>query len=209
MADKAKILAALAQLDPALPEHWTDDGSPRTSVVQALASDPTIKRSDINSTAPEFTRQAVIDAKAAEAKANEAPTFPKPAEALAVATDGAEPEPDFESEAEARAYYAERISAATDVLDDARKAVVEAQRIVQAKEAALQETRNDMQRAFPPLSVAENLKQHLARSAENRAAAANGGRSQIDLAMSRGNSRGWKRPVRTMDQTQPSAGTGA
>jgi hypothetical protein len=205
MADKAKIVMALAKLDPQNPEHWTDDGSPRTSVVQTLASDPTIKRSDINSTAPEFTRATVLAAREAETTAANA----EPAAFKTVAgSTGTVVEPDFENEAEARAFYNDRISEASGELDDARRAVTAAQALVREKEVALQDTRNDLQRQFPPLTVAENLKQHLERSAQNRAAAANGGKSQIDQAMSRGNSRGWKRPVRSV-QTAVGAGTGA
>lgn len=208
MADKAKVLLALGQLDPDNAEHWTDDGSPRASAVQTLASDPTIKRSDINSVAPEFTRDTVKAARAAEKTVASTETGGDKNAALAAATADL---PEFENEAEARAFLNERISDATHALDDARKGVLEAQGLVRTKEVELQAARSEMQRQFPPLSVSENLKQHLARSAENRAIAAGVGnsKSQIDLAMSRGNSRGWKRPVRSMDTQQANAGTGA
>lgn len=53
---KDKIATALAQLDHSNPEHWADDGLPRTSVVQQLANDQSIRRVDINETAPGFAR---------------------------------------------------------------------------------------------------------------------------------------------------------
>ena len=53
-----KILAALAQLDPADNSHWTSDGLPNTGVVQRIANDQTIKRTDIQSARPGFDREA-------------------------------------------------------------------------------------------------------------------------------------------------------
>ena len=53
---KDKIANALSQLDHSNPEHWVEDGLPRTSVVQQLANDPNIRRTDINEVAPGFAR---------------------------------------------------------------------------------------------------------------------------------------------------------
>lgn len=57
MTTKETIITALSQLDHSNNDHWVDDGLPRTSVVQKLANDPTIRRQDINEAAPGFARK--------------------------------------------------------------------------------------------------------------------------------------------------------
>src|ERR1035437_4719578 len=59
MADKEKILKALSKLDHSDSSMWTDDGLPITKVVQQLADDSTIKRSDITEASPGFERKLV------------------------------------------------------------------------------------------------------------------------------------------------------
>jgi hypothetical protein len=56
MADKEKILAALAQLDPLDDDQWTADGAPKVEVVTSLAGE-TVKRQDIVNAAPDFNRE--------------------------------------------------------------------------------------------------------------------------------------------------------
>ena len=56
MADKEKILAALAQLDPLDDDQWTTDGSPKVETVSALVGE-TVKRQDIVNAAPDFNRE--------------------------------------------------------------------------------------------------------------------------------------------------------
>jgi len=57
MSDVEKIHGALNQLDHGNDDHWLDDGTPRTGVVQRLAGDQTITRQDIAAAAPEFRRK--------------------------------------------------------------------------------------------------------------------------------------------------------
>ncbi len=53
-----KILDALAQFDHDDDKFWTDDGFPKTGMVQRLCNDQTIKREDILKAAPDFRRNA-------------------------------------------------------------------------------------------------------------------------------------------------------
>lgn len=56
MADKEKILAALAQLDPLDDDQWTTDGSPKVETVSGLVGEA-VKRQDIVNAAPDFNRE--------------------------------------------------------------------------------------------------------------------------------------------------------
>lgn len=56
MADKEKILAALAQLDPLDDDQWTTDGSAKVETVSALVGEA-VKRQDIVNAAPDFNRE--------------------------------------------------------------------------------------------------------------------------------------------------------
>src|SRR5450759_4694930 len=60
--DKEQILEALSKLDHTNNDMWTDDGLPRTSAVQKLVGDTTIKRGDIQAAAPDFARKITTDA---------------------------------------------------------------------------------------------------------------------------------------------------
>ncbi len=178
MATKAQILDALAQLDHNDPGHWTDDGLPRTSVVQKIASAPEVKRSDIEAAAPNFVRndpQAAADTSAKSEADIEADTKSGPAEAKAPVTapvvdDGGNAEVDdvdtwpVDSRAAADAKVqavADRVTAAKAALVAAHKEVAAA---VKAHDAALAE-RNAK---YPPLSAAENIKQYLASEQRKR-----------------------------------------
>lgn len=52
----AKIVAALAQLDPKNDNHWTDEGNPRMDTVKLFAGDSTITRDAVTAAAPGFSR---------------------------------------------------------------------------------------------------------------------------------------------------------
>ncbi len=185
---KEKIQAALAELDPKNPEHWTDDGLPVTRMVQSLANEPGIKRSDINEVAPGFSRDPAPSTGPMVA----APTETAPAvETLVtpVATEAdwkAELHADFEDAEAALAQAKQDVS-------DTRKRENDAQK---ARDAALLK----MNAAFPPMSHAENIQQYLAHENEVRAAKHNAvgvyGASQLDQAMAARRSRGWSRPQR-------------
>ena len=208
-----KIRTALSQLDPTNNDHWTDDGLPKTAVVQRLANDQTIKRQDIQNAQPGFERpaptpeqQAVLDAAGAGAQTDD---FGAPVDQTAGETkdtaqvNGAEPqqrEGEYLSEDEVRAVLQKRIDDAQASIDASRKMVTDGNNGIAAGIVALRAAQNDLHREFPPLTAAENIKQHLASENARRAERANvnGGRapSQLDAAYGRGNSRGWKRSVR-------------
>jgi len=61
MADKEKILAALAQLDPLDDDQWTADGAPKVEIVTGLVGE-TVKRQDIVNAAPDFNREKAGEA---------------------------------------------------------------------------------------------------------------------------------------------------
>ena len=58
----SKITDALAKLDPANPNHWTDDGLPRMDTVKILSGDPSLTREQVTTAAPAFNREAALAA---------------------------------------------------------------------------------------------------------------------------------------------------
>ena len=207
MTDTQKITDALKMLDHANAEHWTDDGLPRTSVVQKLAGDSTIKRGDIQAAAPDFARKPLTDADGATLTpgsggggidggtklASEAPIEP-PTEGDGGIDGGPM------TEEEVRVVLDNRVRDADHALLTAMANVTEGQRIVREAQKAVATARNERQSAFPPLSASENIKQHLARQQERLIAAHGGIPARIDQAMAFGNSRGWARPQRQFVQ---------
>lgn len=161
MADRIQITDALAKLDHANPEHWTDDGLPRTSAVQKLVGDATIKRSDIQAAAPDFARKLPTDAEGAALtlegnggikSAPQAPIEP-------VIKDEDEPL----TEDEVKMILDQNVHDADQALASAVANVTEAERIVREAQKAFAAAREAKQSAFPPISAAENIRQHLAR----------------------------------------------
>ncbi len=165
MATKAQILAALAQLDHNDPGHWTDDGLPRTSVVQKLASAPEVKRSDIEAAAPSFMRndpQAAPDT-SAKPEADIKADVNVEIDAAPVVVEEDNWSPDEREAADMKVQAAEtRKQVADAALVAARKELHDA---TKAHDKAIQE-RNT---AFPPLSAADNIKQFLASEQRKRA----------------------------------------
>jgi hypothetical protein len=182
-----KIKAALLQLDPSNAEHWTEDGLPVTRVVQQLASEPNLKRSDINEVAPGFTRETTepVEKTATGEKADAV------VEPVAQAGETKDSGVDYKAAySQAEAEYA-----AT------KRDTVEARRREDAARAAMDAARVKMNAAFPPMSHAENIQQYLknenaVRAAKHNAAGVYASTSQIDLAMSSRRGRGWNRPQR-------------
>lgn len=213
-----KIRAALAQLDPAENQHWTDDGLPREGIVRKLAGDNTISRRDISEAHPGFQRnptQPPASATATETQPeNVDPLSGEPVQAAqpqaedALGDDPSKNEGELMSEDEVRQVLEDRVKVATQALADAQQAVRDANKGVVTAQANLQKAREDLTREFPPLSQAANIKQYIASEMAQRAAMhGHGGLapgSQIDAAMQRGNSRGWRRPTR-VGQTQTGA----
>lgn len=64
------ILQALGKLDPNNENHWTGDGLPRVETVQYLAADQSITRGAITEAAPNFTREAALQASGAVNQTN-------------------------------------------------------------------------------------------------------------------------------------------
>lgn len=57
-----QIKDALAKLDPANPNHWTDDGLPRMDTIKILSGDPSLTREQVTTAAPAFNREAALAA---------------------------------------------------------------------------------------------------------------------------------------------------
>ncbi len=223
-----KIRHALTQLDAANDGHWTEDGLPREGIVRKLAGDTTISRKDITDAHPGFQRNPVVPAPkdgdivdeltgetVTPGAAGKADTAAQKAatESGADSTDGAHADPaqntgDYMTEGEVREVFETRVKNCITALADAQQAVRDANNSVIVAQNDLQKARADLSREFPPMTQAENVKQYIASEMEERRRAHGYGGiapgSQIDAAMARGNSRGWRRPSR-MGQTQTGA----
>lgn len=196
----AKIRTALTQLDPTNDHHWTDDGLPREGVVRKLANDQTVSRKDIQEAQPGFQRNPVdpsASAKAAGATETHDPITGEPTEGDPSLNTG-----EFMSDAEVKEVLEARVQQKIQEVTDAQQNVRDANKRVLDAHAAVLSAKADLARDFPPLTAAENIKQYIASEMAQRAAAhghpsglAPG--SQIDAAMQRGNSRGWRRQKRT------------
>lgn len=208
----AKIRAALDQLDKANDTHWTDDGLPREGIVRKLAGDTTLSRKDISEAYPGFQRTP------AQADAPNADKATKPTDAVPEVKAAAEdpltgeptdlgPDPtkntgEFMSDDEVHAILDQRVKDATQGLADAQQSVRDSNKAVIDAQAALVKAREDLTREFPPMTAAENIKQYIKSEMAQREALMHPGMngiapgSQIDAAMQRGNSRGWRRPTR-------------
>lgn len=215
-----KIRHALTQLDAANDKHWTEDGLPREGIIRKLAGDETISRKDISEAQPGFQRHPIepppkagdnVDALTGEAvstaDANAGATADSEANKIAAA-DGVDSQDgnysdltkntgDLMTEHEVRTILENRVSTREQGVADAQQAVRDAQKAVITAQEDLQAAREEFRREFPPLSQAENIKQFIASEQQQRAAARGyGGMAQIDAAMQRSNSRGWRRPSR-------------
>jgi hypothetical protein len=193
---QAKIKAALAQLNPNDPEHWTDDGLPITKVVQTFADEVGIKRSDINEVAPGFSKASL------NLNGPAATTLPEPVEPIAPQADAVlQDSTETISEDDFKVALTAAFNQAEADLEAAKADVVAARKrelnATQARDAAMLK----LQSEFPPMSAAENIQQFIRHEADQRAKAHGvrgfGGVSQLDAAMSnRGKARGWGRPQR-------------
>lgn len=207
---KAKIRDALDKLDHADDAHWTEDGLPRTGVVQQLANDQTIKRSHINAAAPQFVRRAGD----AMGDPSESTGDGLPAENGALNTlpphEQVQPPQVMNTEADedtVRDALLRNIHDAEEAISAAKRKITDGHSEESASRLRLERAKVDFNRSFPQISAMDNIKQHLAAEAQRRADLAGapnvyGGKaSQIDVAMSRGNSRGWGRPRRFADSS--------
>ncbi len=158
---KAAISEALLQLDTKDDTLWTDDGSPQVAAVQHLCNDDKITRAQINDAAPGFVRKMVsIDENTQQ-----------PVAAVLGDETGGKPlideEDDMFSEGEQPREILARhvreaeldIQTAKAALSEAHRAVVNAER-KHAKKLMLYNSK------FPPITAAQNIKDHLARQQE-------------------------------------------
>lgn len=205
----AKIRAALSALDPANPQHWTDDGLPREGVVRKMSGEPNVQRKDIQEAWPGFQRPKPGETAGHDPLTGEA----TPAKEAAPAS-GADPtknEGELMTEEEVRSILEQRVAEAQNRITAAQQGVRDANREVLDAVAAHQDARADLAREFPPMTANENVKQYIASEMAQRAAAAGhmvsgiAPGSQIDMAMQRSNSRGWRRPSRGNLGTQTGA----
>lgn len=210
MANLDKIRAALAQLDPTDDNHWTEDGLPKTSVVQKIAADTTIKRQDIQLASPNFERPALdplTGQPVAQQPKPQSDAAVSPATAAAAQSDLSQGEGPLMSEDEVREELDRRVSEAQAAVNAAQAKIKEGNAELVAAQRAVQESMQDRNRAFPPMSPIEAIKAHIASENALREARVQGrgAASQLDMAMRRGNSRGWRRPTRGMIGTQTGA----
>lgn len=197
-AQTTKIREALKQLDISDNSHWTEDGLPRTGTVQKIANDQTITRQTIQAAWPGFQRTPVVGKPVTPAPT---PTEAPLSGAIDASADPALNEGEPMTEDEVREILNQRVvdalgaeNAAQDKIKDGQRELIEARKQVQI-------ARNDFQREFPPKTAAQNIKEYLASELARRAADAGVSPSglsgaQIDNAMQRSNSRGWRRPAR-------------
>jgi hypothetical protein len=209
---KAKIREALKQLDLADDQHWTDDGLPRTNVVQKITADASISRAMIQQAWPGFQRAkpgeqppaAPVDAAPGSGTGGVAETDPITGEQVESHADPAQNTGELMSEDEVRAVLDQHCKDAQTEVENAQQAVRDAHKRVEQAQLALRDAKQELTRQFPPLTAAQNIKQYIASEMQQRAAAhgmnALSG-AQIDMVMQRSNSRGWRRPVRK-GQTQ-------
>jgi hypothetical protein len=124
----------------------------------------------------------------------------KPADATQAA-NAAEPTETVEmSEEEVYQELEQRVVDAEQALKDARAKQADGHKEEIAAMAALNAAKAEFVAAYPPLTPAENVKLYIASENAKRAERAGYGApaSRVDAAMTRGNSRGWRRPVRAV-----------
>lgn len=201
-----EIAEALKTIDTTDDSKWTDDGSPRVDVVQALVNDTTVTRRMINEALPGFNRTAPATPEDEQAPSGEVASAGADLEALDASDDAEIDDPTSEralSKEEVRAIMTRRLEDATADVGDCQRAIRTANENLIAAQKRETRLRNDLSRRFPPLSQEESIQQHIAaghRRMEAEIATLQGdGRSQIDAAMSQTNRRGWNRPQRSVN----------
>ena len=176
MTTKDNLFKILQALNPMKDSLWTEDGSPALNEVRRLAKDDTITRAQINEAYPGLTRD----------NHPKAPEKVKP-------TSEAAPAPETMTEAQMKTILDRRVRDAEQALNDAIRAVAEAQLAVTQAHQRIERATAERNRKFPAPSQAETIKAYLAAQtqvAEQR---------QIDMAMQRHNRRGEGRPSRPIN----------
>ncbi len=198
---KEAIAEVLKSFDHTTDDIWTDDGAPLVSEVARLTNDKAITRAQINEALPGFARKTseTIDENT-QAPVAKNVTITLPPQELE--DQGANDPTSQLSTDDIRAILTRRVRDAEQGLVDARNAAASARQAETAAEQRLSRAILNHQRRFPPISVAENIKAHLAaqgRLAMERAGLAEDGRSQIDISMDISRRRGFKRPSRPIN----------
>lgn len=196
-----KIDAALKQLDPANNDHWTDDGLPKTAVVQKIAKDMTITRSDIQAARPGFDRDLAKASLPQQMADFEDPALaPAPTPAPEPLVQGDNPASNGEemveiSDEQLQALLEKRVADGEKLIEDGRSMVARGLKMQEDGQKALMMARRDKNKYFPPITPAQNIQSYLEASNAERAArvAHMRGASQLDRARGGGNSRGWGR----------------
>lgn len=207
---KEQIVAALNTLDVTKDENWTDDGSPRMDVLKKVLDDANLSRATVNDAAPGFNRTKDTTP-AADAAAQVATGAPQgetsgdadsedtPLTELAADLDLDDPTRDKPLDREElRALMKSRIETAAEEIVDRQKDIRDANAALIKAQARHSRLVADINRRFPPLSAASNIKRHLAAH-QARAVAdveAGLGISQVDRAMGQSRKVGWTRPAR-------------
>ena len=190
-----KVQSALAQLDHSNDDHWTDDGLPKTSVVQTVAKDTTIKRADITAARPGFDRATAKAAVPPEPLADfedpaAAPGAPTPAASAPKALQD-DAETVEISDAQLLKLLDNRVAAAEEKITRARQMESDAQKMQNAGHDELRAARRDKNKYFPPITEAQNVRSYLDSSNAERAARVAAGNSASHLdAVRRGGAGG-------------------
>jgi hypothetical protein len=98
-----------------------------------------------------------------------------------------------------RSLMKARVDQANDEIADAQKAIRDANAALIKAQQRHARLVGDYNRRFPPMSPAQNIKQHLAAHMERKLAALADGNppsSQVDRAMGQSRKVGWNRPAR-------------
>jgi hypothetical protein len=176
------IRTALQQLDPANTDHWTDDGLPKTGVVQKIAKDTTISRKDIQDawpgfekpapepqteTAPDFAEAQPVDAAGNIGSTETGVAPPVEAGGREVELGDAPMTAD-----EIRYELEQRVVDAEELLLDARKRHAQAARDIPVLADQVTAVRKELNRQFPPMSAQDNVREYIDTQNALRAARA-------------------------------------
>jgi len=206
-----KIREALAKLDPSNDAHWTADGMPAMAVVEELVGDKSIKRKDVTSAAPGFTRSTPSlgspspsgdpqpDPEDQAAKSPSPDPQPDP-------DDGPEEEPDADEEEAAFQAADERVQKAVKGLEEAQKELSQAQKeldLLVAERERKSAGRTSQHDIMNFIASQNRLRQERATARQRLTEqlggvdpAEVGAAAPIDRAMARKNTRGAGRPTR-------------
>ncbi|HNQ99224.1 MAG TPA: hypothetical protein PKN52_04445 [Trueperaceae bacterium] len=206
-----KIQLALARLDPANDAHWTSDGSPRLDAIEELAGEKFTRRQVIDA-APQLTRESAAAAAPGQTEQPQAPAIDQFQTGLHAPQEPAQ-DPEFaQPEPEAKDpvldnLYAERQSISNQI-HRLRKTREDLNREIGELEQAHDKVSKEITAAEPLGSNQAGIQEYLRRQNEIRMARYQRraailrdldakdfvGKSPLDAAMARKNSRGTQRP---------------